>query len=163
MSVTATKTRTIRDALNTSKEGEMDDALLKAQLGNMIVPLKYTIVGLAAAAAIDITSAALAAAATPGPNSPALTRPDDISRLPPALGPHAVSVRVTAGAATAGPRFVTDAGGTPGAPGANGPGIATLSDDGKTLTFEGNVTAFVLEYIPRAPVDLVNTLFAPQT
>jgi hypothetical protein len=157
MSVTATKARTIRDVLNTSKEGEMDDALKLAQLGNMLVPMKYTVSGLVGAlAAVDITSAAVAAAAVAGPFSPALNTPDDITHLPAALGAFAVSVRVTAGAPAAGPRIMTDAGGTPDAT------HATLSDDGKTITFEAaGVTGFVIEYMPRAAANLLN-VFAPQ-
>jgi len=63
---------------------------------------------------------------------------------PPALDPSQVSVRVTAGAAAAGPRQVTDAGGTPAA------ALATLSADGKVLTFEANVTDAELSYIANA-------------
>jgi hypothetical protein len=45
---------------------------------------------------------------------------------------------------------MTDAGGTASAT------VALLSDDGKTLTFEGTVTDFVVEYIPRASTDMTS-------
>ncbi len=59
---------------------------------------------------------------------------------PAALSPAHISVRVTAGAAAAGPRLVTDAGGTPDA------NTATLSADGATLSFEADVTEAELLY-----------------
>jgi hypothetical protein len=70
---------------------------------------------------------------------------------PPAKGPHSVAVRVTGGAAAAGPRQVTDHGGTPSAT------VATLSADGATLTFEGNVTDAVISYDAAPDVDLATT------
>jgi hypothetical protein len=60
-------------------------------------------------------------------------------------------VRVTGGAAAAGPRQVTDAGGTPSAT------VATLSADGATLTFEGTVTDAVISYDAAPDVDLATT------
>ena len=64
-----------------------------------------------------------------------------------------ITARVTAGTALAGPRVITDSGGTPTAPaGANAlPGVATLSDDGTTLTFDAAVTNVTVEYVPRFP------------
>lgn len=56
--------------------------------------------------------------------------------------------------ASAGARLVTDAGGTAAA------GVATLSDDGKTLVFETTVTGFVLEYYAKPAVDMT-TAFEP--
>jgi hypothetical protein len=153
MSVTATKPTRVRDILNASKEGQMDDAFLKAQMGNMLCPFKFTVTGLVAATTIDITTAAVAAAAVPGPFTPALTTPDDITRLPAALGPGSMAVRVTAGAAAAGARLMTDAGGTASAT------VAVLSDDGKSITFEATVSAFVIYYVPRSATDLL-ALFA---
>jgi hypothetical protein len=35
--------------------------------------------------------------------------------------------------------------------------VALISDDGKTITFQAAVTAFVIEYIPRSSVDLTAT------
>ncbi len=67
------------------------------------------------------------------------------------LDPPALAVfgaRVTAGAAASGPRMITDAGGSASAT------VATLSADGATLTFEGNVTGAVVSYMPRPAVDM---------
>ena len=51
-------------------------------------------------------------------------------------------------AAAAGPRIVTDAGGSASAT------VCTLSADGTTLTFEANVTGAVVSYMPRPAVDM---------
>lgn len=150
---TTTRTDTIEQVLKRADPNELPDALRKVDLGQMLTPRKVTFAALSAAAAIDITTAASKAAATV---SPAL--PDNVSALPPILS--VISCRVSAvGTGALGDRHISDAGGTPAAPGASGPGIATLSDDGKTLTFEGTVTGFVLEYIPR-PATNLTTKFA---
>jgi hypothetical protein len=62
------------------------------------------------------------------------------------------TLRVTAGAAAAGARLLTDVGGTPSTT------VATLSDDGTTIVFEAAVTGFVLEYTPRAAVAMTSPL-----
>ena len=139
---------TLQQILNKANLNQLGTLLQKMKLGNMLNPVKVTVTGLTAAAAIDITTAAVRAAATIS----GLDR-DSNESLPPILS--VTALRVTGvGTGALGPRAVTDAGGTAGAPGANGPGIARLSDDGKTLTFEGTVTGFVLEYIPRSYTDL---------
>lgn len=144
---TATRNETLEAALNTATPGRLADALAKVALGTMLAPRKVTFAGLTADAAQNITTAANYALATVSPAMPGGTLV-----LPAILS--VISCRVTAGAAAAGPRAVTDSGGAAGAPGANGPGIALLSDDGKTLTFEGAVTGFVLEYVPRPASDM---------
>lgn len=135
MSSTATQSQTIQDTIDKANPGQLPAALQKVNLGTMITPLKRTFTGLAAQTSHDLTaidgSGETAGAANP-------------NRLP-VLTPTAV--RVTAGAAAAGVRFIGDTGATPAAT------IATLSDDGKTLTFEGNVTAFIVVYVPRALED----------
>lgn len=139
---------TLQQILNKANLNQLGTLLQKMKLGNMLNPVKVTVAGLAAAAAVDITTAAVRAAATIS----GLDR-DSGDNLPAILS--VTALRVTAvGTGALGARIVTDTGGTPGAPGANGPGIATISDDGKTLTFEGTVTGFVLEYIPRSYTDL---------
>ena len=70
-----------------------------------------------------------------------------ITLSPAALCPGVCSVRVTGGIAT-GVRAVTDAGGTPSTT------LCTLSADGTTLTFEANVTAAVISYVPRPATDM---------
>lgn len=139
---------TLQQILNKANLNQLGTLLQKMKLGNMLNPVKVTVAGLAAAASVDITTAAVRAAATIS----GLDR-DTGDNLPAILS--VTSLRVTAvDTGALGPRAVTDAGGTAGAPGANGPGIALLSDDGATLTFEGTVTGFILEYIPRSYTDL---------
>lgn len=139
---------TLQEVLNKANLNQLPTAFQKMKLGNMLSPVKVVVVGLTAAAAIDITSAAVRAAST----ITGLER-ETSDNLPAILS--VTALRVTGvGTGATGARMVTDAGGTAGAPGANGPGIALLSDDGATLTFEGTVTGFVLEYIPRSYTDL---------
>ena len=67
--------------------------------------------------------------------------------LSPPARPGTVMCRVTTvGTAAAGIRAVADVGATPSAT------LATLSDDGATLTFEGTVTGAVIQYTPK-PTD----------
>lgn len=146
----STAKKSLFTVLNEAAQGLFDRALAQVKLGRVLQPVKVTVTGLAAAAAHDITSAATLAGATVDQGL------DDIAvgeALPPILAVR--SLRVTAvGTGALGPRSVFDSGATPGAPGATGPGIAKLSDDGTTITFEGTVTGFVIEYIPRSNVDL---------
>ncbi len=140
MSTTLTQNTTPQNELDRANPNTMADILRLMKLGTMLTPLKRVFTGLTAAAAFDLT-AIDATGETTGPSNP--------NRL---AALSVTTLRVVTGA-TVGPRVVTDAGGTPGAPGASGPGITTLSDDGKTLTFEAaTVTAFTIEYIPRAQV-----------
>lgn len=141
MAVTTTKTDSVANAMNTGNPASIANAIEQMKLGRMLTPQKWTTVGLTSASAFDLTTAAVAAAATAGPSTSALATGE---RLQAALSAAGVAVRVTAGAAAAGPRIVTDSGGTPSAT------VATLSADGKTITFEAGVTAFVIEYIPRS-------------
>jgi hypothetical protein len=92
-------------------------------------PVKVSFTGLVAADSFDITSGPL------GGQAPALA---------------VAALRVTAAALNTGPYMVTDVGGTPFASAGGAPGVATISDNGKVITFPAgsNVTAFVLEYIP---------------
>lgn len=74
---------------------------------------------------------------------------------PPATSWGTTRVRVTAGAAAAGVRHVVDPNATPSAT------LATLSADGRTLTFEAGVTGAVVDYVPYPAPDL--TLNLPPT
>lgn len=117
---TVTEELTLAKALSEANPNRLSNALHKVDLGQVFTPQKKTV--------------SQAAAATITLSPPALSVP---------------MVRVTAGAAAAGPRIVTDAGGTPSAT------VCTLSDDGATLTFEGNVTGAVIgAYIPRSAADV---------
>lgn len=153
--MSTTKTRSQLRALDEANPHDLASVIAKMALGTMLSPLKVTFASLTAAAAIDITTAASKTAAT----IVGAKTLDTGEMLPAILSVTALRVTAVDTGAT-GPRSVTDAGGTAGAPGANGPGIALLSDDGKTLTFEGTVTGFVLEYIPRPKTDM-STQFPP--
>lgn len=122
MTTTATAPFTLQDALDQADPNQIADALRLVKLGQMVVPTKKTV-----------------------SQSAALTVP----LAPPAL--TIVSVRVTAGAAAAGVRTVSDASATPSA------SVVALSNDGATLTFEGNVTGAVVVYVPRSNADVTET------
>lgn len=114
----ATAELSVKNALDTANPNNLPDALRKVLLGTLLAGKKVTV--------------SQAAATTVALSPPALT--------------GTISVRVTGGAAAAGPRHIVDAAGTPAAT------IATISDDGATLTFEGTVTDAILSYVPR-PTD----------
>jgi len=152
---TTTKNRTVQQALTQGSLNDVAEALRKVG-GRRHAIIKAVVTGLTAAAAIDITTADVKAAAT-------ITGIDalDTGENLPAIG-QVLSLRVTAvTTATVGTRTVSDVGETPSAPAAAGtPGLATISDDGKTLTFEGTVTGFTIQYTPRSETAMT-TLFAP--
>lgn len=143
MAVTATSTDTVKKALDDAEPGDLPDALRLVRFGTMVAPLKRTFTGLASGAVQNLTLIDGSAETPTGVGNP--------NRLP-ALS--VTALRVTSGSATNGARVVTDAGGTAAAPGAAGPGIALLADDGTTVTFEANTTGFVIEYIPRSFTDV---------
>lgn len=144
--MTTTKDSTVQQALTAANLNTLADALKLVDLGKMLPVIKVTVTGLAATATVDLTSAAVKAAATiAGIN--ALVDGEYL----PAAG-SILSLRVVAGAAAAGERMISDVGGTPSAT------VATLSDDGTTLVFEANVTGFVLVYSAR-PAIAVTSLF----
>jgi len=133
--MTTNRLVTARDQLNSGDPQAVALAAQKIDLGTQCSKIKATFVGLTSAAAQDITSAAAKAAATIAGISL-----QSGENLPP-IG-NVLSLRVTAGAAAAGNRQITDTGGTAAA------GVTRLSDDGKTLPFEAAVTAFVIVYTP---------------
>jgi hypothetical protein len=109
----------VKTALDTANPTNLPDALKKVLLGTLVAGRNSVVVAQASAATVPLS--------------------------PPALT-GTVMARVTAGAAAAGPRTITDAAGTPAAT------VATISDDGATLTFEAGVTGAVISYVPR-PTD----------
>jgi hypothetical protein len=145
--MTTTRVDTTEQILKKADPNEINDAFHKMDLGTMLTPRKHTFTALASAAAQDITTLAALAADVA---TPAL--PSNVLNLPPILS--VIALRVTAGAAAAGVRTIGDSGATASAT------VAKLSDDGKTLTFEAAVTAFVLEYIARPNTDMT-AKFAP--
>ena len=110
---------TLKSALNRANPNTLADVLAKIDLGTMLDPKTVTV---------------------------AQTAATTIVLNPPALA--VFGARVTAGAAAAGPRLITDAAGSASAT------VCTLSADGATLTFEGNVTGAVVSYMPRPAVDM---------
>lgn len=152
MSNTTTQANTPREELNQGNANTMGDIAARMKLGTMLTPIKVTVGSLSAASSFDITTTAFFSKITAS-----LGLPPGTTQLPAIRSVGTLRVTAVGGGAT-GPRIVTDAGGTAVAPGATGnsgvPGVALLSDDGKTLTFEGTVTGFVLEYSPRSAVDM---------
>lgn len=147
-SVTATQPRTTQKVLIDADPDYLADALRKASFGVSQQVYKLTFSGLTSAAAHNITDAAHFANANGGAGSQSPAFPADSLSALPSIG-QVLTLRVTAGAAAAGARVVTDAGGAASAGAAGSPGVALISDDGTTLTFEAGVTGFVLEYLPR--------------
>lgn len=154
--MTTTADITLQKVLENSDPNQLADALRQVG-GKRHAVIKVVFAALANVAAQDITTAAAKAAATIS----------GIDELPdgenlPAIG-EVLSLRSTAGAmAVHGTHVVSDAGGTPIVPTAAIPGVATVSDDGKTLTFQAGVTAFVLQYRPRSEAAMTSK-FASST
>jgi hypothetical protein len=117
---------TVRDALNEAHPGNFLDLLRKRRqtsasvnpwgFGDFLAGKKSTVTGATASASITLS--------------------------PPALT-GTVQLRITAGAAAAGPRQISDVGATLSAT------VARLSDDGTTLTIEDTCTGYVVSYVPR--------------
>jgi hypothetical protein len=131
---------TIQSALDQARPGQTDDLLALIHLGTMLTPLKRIFTGLASSATQNLTEID-ATGETTGPSNP--------NRLAALL----ISTLRSAAAVY----IVTDAGGTASAPGASGPGIALISDDGTTITFPSAVTAFTIEYMPRSYTPMTTT------
>lgn len=155
---TVTENNTVRLELNRAQIGRLSDLFKLIKLGNMMAPIKVTVAALTAGATFDITSQAVRdkVTATVG-RTPALVVGTGLTDRLPTIG-QVVNLRVTAASAgtTVGTYGITDAAGTPIVPpgGASAAmGIASLSDDGKTLVFPANITAFIITYYPRAAVD----------
>ena len=148
--------RELRDANPSS----LPDVLRKVHLSHQLATVWAWFQGLSAATTFDITRAASKTAATTDTSNPiaGITLADGENL--PAIG-KVVTLRVTTGTANQAPYIVTDAAGSAIAPtggsSPSAPGVALLSNDGKSLTFSANVTAFLLEYIPRAAVTLTDS------
>jgi hypothetical protein len=139
---TATVTPTLQSELDLARPDEIADVLRLMHLGTMLTPLKRTFTGLSSGTAFDLT-AIDGTGETTGASNP--------NRLP-ALAISAL--RITAGAANHSPCLVTDTGGT--ATDTATISVATISDDGKTVTFGAGVTGFVIEYIPRSKTSMTS-------
>jgi len=132
MSVTSTSAETLAGVLDQANPSKLSDALQLVKLGTLLTPTKVTLTTLTGTTH-DITDVAH------GSHLPILA---------------VISLRVTAATTSTvvGSYAVTDSGGTVLTPATSTKtGLAKLSDDGTTLTFASNdVTAFVIEYIPRS-------------
>lgn len=150
--MTLTANKTMQQVLNQSNLNWLPTALQLLKLGNVLSPVKVSVTGLTAAAAIDITTTTFRDAATIS----GLDR-ETADLLPQILSVKTLRVTASGTANSVGSYGVSDAGGTAVSPtaGAN-LGIALLSDDGRTLTFPTTVTAFVIEYIPRSATALTS-------
>lgn len=133
---TATAARTLKAVIDEANPNEIADVLRLLKLGTSSLILKRTFTGLTSATSFDLT-AIDATGETTGIANP--------NRLPAEI---VRTLRVTAGTLAAGPAIVTDSGGTATAIGTGSAHVVLISDDGKTLTFQAAVTAFVIEYIP---------------
>lgn len=136
---TNTKPRTLQVVLDEANPNEIADGLAQLDLGTIFTVLKRTFTGLTAAAAFDLTLIDGTGETVGVAN--VNRRPANLVR----------SLRVTASgtAASVGSYVTTDAAGTPTSPATSTvAGLATISDDGKTITFPTTVTAFVVEYMP---------------
>lgn len=151
MSSTTTFTDDVRTEANKGQLSTIGDIARKAKAGDMLSSIKVVCTGLTGAASYDITTAAQKAAST----ITGITLKTG-ENLPP-IG-SLLSLRVTAAttASTAGTYIFTDvAGDMVTANTHTVVGIARISDDGKTISFPtADVTAFILEYMPRAQTDL---------
>lgn len=148
---TAIREETRQSLLNRSDPNDTADLLASVKVGNALSVVKATFTGLTSLAAQDITNDDHKANAVVVGLSPALA---DGANLPP-IG-QVLSLRSTAGTLNTGPAIVTDAAGTPTDIALLAAGIVTISDDGKTLTFDAAVTAYVIQYNPRAE-DITDT------
>lgn len=154
---TAIQRKTARAILNESDLNELADLLAHLKFGTSQARIKVVAAGLTAAASFDITTAAFKALSTitgidlaTGENLPAIGIPVNLQLV--ASG--------TAG--SLGSYILGDVAATPAIPagGANvTPGVARLSDDGKTITFPNTVTAFTFTYYPRTAFPLDTTSF----
>lgn len=142
MPTTTTAVQTLKDALNRGNLADIADAIKKIGLGSMVSPLKRTFTGLTSASFFDLTTIDGTGETVGAANA------NRVAAL--VVG----TMRVTAGAAATAARFMTDGGGTASAT------VAKISDDGKTVTFEAGVTAFIIEYIPRSATDTTSRFAA---
>lgn len=147
------KKKTLADVLNDAAQGLFDRVLALVKIGRMLNPAKVTVSGMTAASAVDITAIDRSVVTI----NQGLSDLEATDALPPIQSLIALRVTASGTGASLGTYILTDSGGTAIIPpgGANAAvGIATLSDDGKTITFPNTVTGFVLEYLPRAATDL---------
>ena len=147
--MTTSIAQTMQSALDKGGPAIVGDAASQMKLGTMLTPLKRTFTGLTGAATYDLT-ALDGDGETAGAGNP--------KRLA-ALCVNSLRVTAATTATAAGTYAVSDIGGAVVSTATHtAVGVALISDDGKSLTFAtADVTAFVIEYIPRAAIDMVAT------
>jgi hypothetical protein len=126
MSLTTTRTTTLKDALNEANPNEIADALNKINMGTMFTVNRETIT-IASATTLNLLTQSTAKVAAQ----------------------YVQSVRVVTGTAT-GVRIVGDAGATPSTT------VVALSADGTTLTFEAAVTVVAVVWAAKPATDLTS-------
>lgn len=144
--MTISVTASLQSALDKANPNELADLLRKVKLGTVLTPLKRTFTGLTAAASYDLT-ALDASGETVGAANP--------KRLA-MLALLNLSVVTATTASCQGVYVLADPAQTKiSATNKTVVGVAWISDDGKTLTFPtADVTAFTIEYLPRASTDM---------
>ena len=128
--MTTTTAQTLQRELDAANPNTIADCLRRVKLGTLLAAVKQT-----------FTLASVA---------------NVVTLSPPALLVKTCRITdITGGtAAAAGPVVMTDAGGTALPPyvssGLKAPGVALLSDDGSTITFDGTIKAAIVEWIPQS-------------
>lgn len=152
---TTTKALTLNAALDLADPNKVADALRQYKLGTTETLIKATITGLTSGTTFDITAIAKALiAVNQGPDSV------KNAGVLPAIKTLR-TLRVTAGTTFVGSYALTDAAGTAVSPATSTiVGLATISDDGKTLVFPGAITAFIIEYFALPSTIATGGLFA---
>lgn len=142
--------QSIMSVLQTANPNTLPDMLRAQRVDRLFRPISASIT-LAVPAAV----VALTALRNDGVNIVLeANSPVEANELLPAIR-FARTLRVTAGAAAAGVRALADAAGTPSAT------LATLSLDGATLTFEANVTTFIITYFGASAISPLTDAHIP--
>lgn len=130
-----TQNQTVKFALNSGNPARQSAALQRVQFGTMLEMVDTGDVTVVAAAAVTL------------PNSGAADRIESVEV-------------VASGTAGSLGYYQAIPGATPAVPAAagKGGGIATLSDDGTTITFPNTVTQYRVRYFPRPAVTLTSDL-----
>lgn len=149
---TTTFERTLQEVLEQANPQEIADAFRKVgvAIGSPVIKIEAT--GLTSSASFDITTLQDASGSV---TITGWTADGDADTLPP-LG---ACLALTDGTD---PYTLVDDAVAPVAQGALAIGLASISDDGTTITFEAAKTALTLHYMPRTRTALTDT-FAPST
>ena len=140
---TTTQTFSVRQALDEANPSLADEALTQVKLGTQSKLIKATIAAMTASQTPDIT-------AIPAAKITINQGPDNVVSsgiLPPIGVVKSLRVSASGTATVVGTYAIGDASATALTASTSGVvGLATLSDDGKTLGFTATITGFVIEY-----------------